>query len=105
MNISTDQEGVRHACSCNMHAGPLTPTLLNRSLMSLEIVSTPYAQRHIIDGTSGMERERRAICDLCKLLFTSLTLQGQLVGGSPVWCTQSELAGINRRNKEEVKPP
>lgn len=49
--------------------------------------------------------EQHAICDFIKLLFTSLTLQGQLVGGSLVWCTEPEYTTINRRNKEEVKPP
>ena len=50
-------------------------------------------------------REQHAICGFIKLLFTSLTSQGQLVGGSLARRTESEYTGINRQNKEEVKLP
>lgn len=49
--------------------------------------------------------EQHAICGFIKLLFTSLTSQGQLVGGSVAWHTETEYARINRQNKEEVKLP
>lgn len=53
-----------------------------------------------------MERlEQHAICGFIKLLFTFLTLQGQLVGGLLAWHREPEYAGINRQNKEEVKLP
>ncbi len=47
--------------------------------------------------------EQHAICCFIKLLFTSLTSQGQLVGGLLAWCTEPEYTRINRQNKEEVK--
>lgn len=50
-------------------------------------------------------REQHAICGFIKLLFTSLTSQGQLVGGLLAWHTELEYARINRQNKEEVKLP
>lgn len=49
--------------------------------------------------------EQHAICGFIKLLFTSLTSQGQLVGGSLAWHTEPEYTRINRQNKEEVKLP
>lgn len=50
-------------------------------------------------------RERHAICGFIKLLFTSVTSQGQLVGGSLARRTEPEYTRINRGNKEEVKLP
>ena len=49
--------------------------------------------------------EQHAICGFIKLLFTSLTPQGQLVGGSLAWHREPEYTRINRQNKEEVKLP
>lgn len=49
--------------------------------------------------------EQHAICGFIKLLFTSLTSQGQLVGGSLARRTEPEYTRINRQNKEEVKLP
>lgn len=50
-------------------------------------------------------REQHAICGFIKLLFTSLTSKGQLVGGLLTWHTGPEYTRINRQIKEEVKLP
>lgn len=50
-------------------------------------------------------REQHAICGFIKLLFTSLTSKGQLVGGLLPWHTGPEYTRINRQIKEEVKLP
>lgn len=75
--------------------------------LSTPIILINFYRLHLCDTTSGMaltERlEQHAICGFIKLLFTFLTLQGQLVGGLLAWRTEPEYTGINTQNKEEVK--
>lgn len=58
---------------------------------------------HLCGNTSGMALtegwEQHAICGFIKLLFTSLTSQGQLVGGWLAWYAEPECTRINRQNR------
>lgn len=80
--------------------------LIGFSVPASEMVSASFMWQRKKKEMALVERlKQHAICGFIKRLFTSLTLQGQLVGGSLAWHTESEYTRINRQNKDKVKLP